>query len=79
MGCACKKKLNLPEETDNKKPTNLLTRIIEFILQVCFGFVCSFLILVLIIPMLLYIFISLMLGKQASFNVNKLVKFLKKE
>ena len=82
MGCNCKKKLDLIDEkygdggiSNNK--TNPLVKILEFILKFLFGILCGGIIIIMVIPMLIYIIICLMFGREAKIrlkNVNKYVK-----
>ena len=86
MGCGCgKKKL---DEIDKKygdggvettSKTNLFVRIIEFILQMLFGILCAVIIIVMMIPMLAYVIICMIFGKQPSFRIKNLSKYLNKE
>ena len=79
MGCACKNKAkqiekisegyNTPEEKHG-----IFYKILKFILQLGFGVLASAIIIVLIVPILLYVFICLMLGKQVNFNLKNFRK-----
>lgn len=84
MGCKCKQKLEKLDELENgitiddEKP-NLLLRIIQFIFQIIFGVIVSGLIVILLVPLLLYMFICLMLGKDISISISRIITFFSRK
>ena len=83
MSCNCKNKVKAINEKYGdgsvEKPKTIFSKIIDFIFQFAFGILCAVIIIVMIVPMLLYVIICIMLGKQASFKIKNLNKFLKLE
>ena len=82
MGCNCKNKFEKINEKygDGEKTVkkdNIFIKIIEFILQMLFGIFCGAIIIVMIVPMLIYIIISMMFGKQVVFRIKNPNKYLK--
>lgn len=70
MGCNCKRNL---EEIDRKygdnggiieKTISPISKIIQVIAQFGFGLICGAIVLVVFIPILIFIIISMMLGKD---------------
>jgi hypothetical protein len=47
-------------------------------MKIIFGIICGGIIIVMIIPMLIYIILCLMFGKEATFRLNNLNKYLEK-
>lgn len=81
MGCKCKERFNKINEkygsgTVQKKQT-LLVKAIEFIAQLSFGILCGGIIIVMAVPMLLWLIFNTMLGRETSFSVKNLNRFLK--
>ncbi len=83
MGCNCKKKLDLIDAkygdggVSNNK-TNPLVKILEFILKFLFGILCGGIIIIMVIPMLIYIIICLMFGREAKIRLKNVNKYIKK-
>ncbi len=85
MGCNCgKNKINKiaekygDEGTITEKEVNPLLKIpqniLRFVLQFAFGLLCGAIIIVMLIPMLIYIILCMMFGKQPTIklkNINK--------
>lgn len=83
MGCSCKNKVeainkNLGEGGDDKKIFNPLLKIIEFVSRIAFGILCGVIIIVMIIPMLIYVILCIMFGRDANFKIKDITKFLNK-
>lgn len=84
MACNCKNKANAINEKygdgDNGSiKKNPLIKITEFILQIAFGILCGAIIIVMIVPMLIYVILCIMFGKQANFRIKDINKLLNKE
>jgi hypothetical protein len=85
MGCNCKNKVNAINEKygdggiSDKMEKNLLFRLIAFISKIFFGILCGVIIIGMAIPMLLYVTLCLMFGKEAHFRIRDYSKFLNKE
>lgn len=84
MGCNCKNKFEKINEKygDGEKTVkkdNIFIKIIEFILQMLFGILCGAIIIVMIVPMLLYIIIRMMFGKETTIKMKNITKYLNKE
>ena len=81
MGCNCKKtidNINVKYGDGGKvdRKTNPFVKILQFILQIAFGILCGAIIIVLAIPMLAYIIFCMMFGKQPSFRIKNLNKYM---
>lgn len=81
MGCKCKERFNKIDEKYGsvplqKKPT-MLVKAMEFIVQFAFGILCGGIIIVMAVPMLLWLIFNTMLGRETSFRVKNLNRFLK--
>ena len=80
MSCNCKNKANAISKKygdgEVEKPRTIFSKIIDFILQFAFGILCGAIIIVMIVPMLLYVIICIMFGKQASFRIKDLEKIV---
>jgi F0F1-type ATP synthase assembly protein I len=81
MSCNCKNKAKkmerYSEDTmngDTKKIKNPFLKILEILLQICFGIFCGIVIIIMIVPMLLYIIGCLITGKEAHFNIRNIFK-----
>lgn len=78
MGCNCKKTYeNMSKYADGgesvkeRKKFNIFSKLFLFLLQICFGFLCSVVIIIMIVPMLLYIIGCLITGREAKFNLRR--------
>ncbi len=84
MACNCKKKVDLINEKygdggkDNTWKNNPITKIIQFIAQFGFGIICGAIIIVMIVPMIIYVILCIMLGKEAKFRIRDLNKYFGK-
>ena len=84
MGCGCKSEISKfekytgyhskGESGNNKEKLGIFSKIMKFFLQLFFGIFCGAVIIVMIVPMLLYIIICLMTGRQAHFTIKNLLK-----
>ena len=82
MGCNCKKtvdkineKLGDGEEVVEK--SNPLSMIIKFFGQILIALLCGAITIVLIIPMLIYVIVCLMFGKQPHIRIRNFNKYIK--
>lgn len=84
MACGCKNKVQEIEkkygngETNEDKTENIILLIVQNVLQFLFGVICGFIIILLSIPIILYIIVHLILGKTTTFDITKIINFLKK-
>lgn len=83
MGCNCKKQIDIINQkygdgSHDKLKDNFLMKILIFFMKIIFGIICGGIIIVMVIPMLIYIILCLMFGKEATFRLNKLNKYLEK-
>lgn len=86
MACSCAKKAQMLERYDHertgkpynekgdRKKLNPFMKILQILMQICFGILCSAVIIIMIVPMLLYIFICLITGRQAHFTIKNFLK-----
>lgn len=85
MACNCKNKINAIDKkygdgnNNDGEKLNPILRIIQFIAQLCFGVICGAIIIVLIIPILIYIILCMMFGKDANIRLINPKKFLNKD
>ena len=84
MACNCKKKVDLINEKygdggkDITWKNNPITKIIQFIAQFAFGIICGAIIIVMIVPMIIYVILCIMFGKEAKFRIRDLNKYFGK-
>ena len=83
MACNCKKTVDNinAKYGDGKKvdkKTNPFMKILQFIMQIAFGILCGAIIIVMIVPMLVYIIICIMFGKQPSFKIKNISNYVDK-
>jgi len=83
MGCNCKKKVNAinekfgdGEEGDEKISPFLMPFV--FIFRIIFGILFGFVAFIIFIPMLVYVIICNIIGKEPSFSISKLIDGIKK-
>lgn len=72
MGCNCKKTYNkLEKYSDNKINNNkgIINNILNLILQIGFGILIACLFIIIIIPIIVYITICLIIGKEPSIRI----------
>lgn len=82
MPCNCKntyKKMkkyadNGDLHEDGGKKLSPFMKILQILLQICFGIFCGVVIIIMIVPMLLYIIGCLMTGKEAHFKIKNFKK-----
>jgi len=84
MGCNCKNKVDainkMYGDGDNMdKKTNPFIKILEFIARIIFGILCGAIIIVMAVPMLIYVILCIMFGRQANFRIKDVSKYLNKE
>ena len=82
MGCNCKKQVNFINQKfgdGQQQKVTPLQKILNFFAQIFFGILCAVIIIIMAIPMLIYIIICVIFGKQANFKVKNLNKYLNKE
>ncbi len=84
MGCNCKKKVDAINKKygdggNDVEKTNFLFKFLEFISQIALGILCGAIIIVMIVPMLIYVILCMMFGKQATFRIKDFNKYLNKE
>lgn len=84
MGCNCKNKVdainkNYGNGGEDNDRTNIFAKILQFIAQIAFGILCGAIIIVMIVPMLIYIILCMMFGKQVNFRIKDYSKILNKE
>lgn len=80
MGCACKKELKRFEKytndaVENEVKINLLDKLLQMLMQFCFGIVAGAVIIITVLPLLIYVIGCLLIGKQPYiklFNIKKL-------
>lgn len=82
MACNCKNKFkkmekyadNTASQSKNEKKLNPFMKILQILLQLCFGIFCGVVIIIMIVPMLLYIIGCLITGKEAHFRIKNFSK-----
>lgn len=79
MGCNCKRTMNTmvkysEDEQDENVKTNWIKRIPNILFQAFFGLIVGSLVIVLIIPILIYVLICLILGKEPSLRIKNFNK-----
>lgn len=84
MGCACGKSVNkryigrgdrtFSENMDG----SIAKKIVLRLSQICFGLLAGCVMLLLIVPMLVYITLTLCLGKKPHFTIPDVTKWFKK-
>ena len=85
MGCNCgKNKIKQINEkygdgNDETRKANPLVKIFEFIMQIAFGILCGAIIIVMIVPMLIYVILCIMFGRDANFKIKDITKYLNKD
>lgn len=80
--CNCKNKYKKMEKyadgsdshQDSDKKLNPFMKILQILLQICFGIFCGVVIIIMIVPMLLYIIGCLMTSKEAHFKIKNFKK-----
>jgi len=80
MRCNCKKKVDKINEKfgDGGKDSEnefFLLKVLRFIIQMLFGILCGLLIIVMAVPMLLYVIICMMFGKEPTFRIRNLKNY----
>ena len=83
MSCNCKQKFDKIDEEYGEGPKIInkkspFTKLAEIFAQIFFGVVCGVAIILVIIPVLLYIIFCLIIGKQVTFKIKNLDKYIKK-
>lgn len=87
MGCNCKKKYNaMKKYADNKEEIekeelnqNIINKVATFFLQIIFGVVASCILILIIVPMMIYVSICLILGKEAYIKIINPQRFFRKK
>lgn len=84
MGCNCKNKIeainkNLGDGGNENKFFNPLLKIIAFVSRIAFGILCGAIIIVMIVPMLIYVILCIMFGRDANFKIKDITKYLNKD
>ena len=84
MSCNCKKTVDKINEKygdgiDKPKRTNPISKIIQFFAQMIIGLICGAIIIVMIVPMLIYVIICIMFGRQPKIRIKNPNKYLKKK
>lgn len=82
MACNCKNKYKKMEkyadsgssQVNNEKKLNPFMKIMQILLQLCFGIFCGIVIIIMIVPMLIYIIGCLITGKEAHFKIKDFSK-----
>lgn len=81
MSCNCKNKIKKMEaysevevSKEEKRKLNPFTKILQILLQLCFGIFCGVVIIIMIVPMLVYIIGCLITGRQATFKIRNFLK-----
>ena len=82
MACNCKNKYKKMEkyadsggsQVNNEKKLNPFMKIMQILLQLCFGIFCGIVIIIMIVPMLIYIIGCLITGKEAHFKIRNIFK-----
>lgn len=85
MSCNCKKKINVIDKkygdvgnSSGEEKLRPLLMVILFITQILFGLLCGAIMIVLIVPMIIYIIICLMFGRETKIRLINPKKLLKK-
>lgn len=84
MGCACKNDLKKFEKYADGKIEledngSWYGKIIQALLQFCFGIVCGAVIIITVIPLLVYIIGCLLIGKQPFVKLINIKKIFSKK
>ena len=87
MSCNCgKNKLRqISKKYGDDKGVNLMssknpvTKLIQMIMQLAFGLIIGCVMMVLVVPLIIYITISMMLGKEININLSGLIKRLQRD
>lgn len=85
MGCNCKKKAEMIEAKygDGKSgisaKLNPIMKVIQFFAQMAFGIVFGAIIIVMVIPMLIYIILCMMFGREPKINVSAAGRYLSRK
>lgn len=85
MGCNCKKTYNImskysdnPEELANEKE-NPIVKLFAVILQVIFGAIIGCIVLIFIFPLLIYVTLCLMTGREPSIRLTNPKNWFKRK
>lgn len=88
MGCNCKKtydtmkKYSDDEQSEVRQSENLLAKCLKTIMKILFflvvGILCMVLFIVIGVPLIIYIIVCNILGKEPVFNMGKFIKLSKK-
>lgn len=84
MGCNCKKTYDKMEKySDGYNPEynddseSLMYKILKIFSQILFGIFAGSIVIIIIIPMIAYLIVCLIIGKEPSFNLSKISKHKK--
>lgn len=84
MACNCKKRINAIDKkygdggnSEENEKLNPILRVIQFIAQIFFGLLCGAIVIVLIVPMIIYIILCLMFGREAKVRLINPKKILR--
>jgi hypothetical protein len=87
MSCNCgKRKLQqIDKKYGDDKGVNFMSsknpvaKLIQTIMQLVFGLIIGCVMMVLVVPLMIYITISMMLGKEININLSDLIKRLQRD
>ena len=81
MACNCKAKevvdaaLEMSGENAIKAPKNIFAKIASFIMRLALSILVSVVFIILAIPLILYVAVCIILGRQPTVNVGKFQKW----
>lgn len=80
MGCNCKKKREIIAKyngsSDNVSKKNIIVRILEKILTFCFGIFVGLLFIIMAVPIVIYVLICIIFGKQPTLRIKNLNRYI---
>ncbi len=87
MSCNCgKRKLQqISKKYGDDKGVNFMSsknpvaKLIQMIMQLIFGLIIGCVMMVLVVPLMIYITISMMFGKEININLSDLIKRLQRD
>lgn len=82
MGCNCRNKKDvfarLADEMDDNKKKSIFVKILEKILTLLFGIFMGVLFIIMAVPLVIYVLICIIFGKQPTLKIKNLEKYISK-
>ena len=81
MACNCKAKevadaaIEMSGESGEKYGTNIFSSIVSFFARILIALLVGVILSIAVVPFIVYIIVCIILGRQPSFNIGKMVKW----